>query len=1303
MAYTIDDLEIEIQAESNKAGNAIEKLATSLEKLKTACAGATAPLTQLRDALSGLGSVQTSMGKVATSLKSISGSTDHLKNATATINDTSNALRDMTDMMRLDGVDFSAAEDGAKKVANAVDGIGKTASGKSGASVLSFLDNLAHKANIARARFIGLNFVIGGISALIAKSVNEINDYVETVNLFQVSMGEYYDEAFEYAQLVSEKLGIDPAQWMKAQGVFMSMAKGFGVTEKQAYELSEGLTELSYDISSLYNEDTQRSIERLQSALAGEIEPIRRLGVSISAATLQEYALSKGITESVNAMTEQEKALLRSMVLIERSNAIGAVGDFTKTLESPANALRVLQQQFTQLSRAIGSVFLPILVQVIPWVQAITSVLTGLISALARLVGFTMPTWDKESWNNLVSGAKNADKALTGAGGAAKKLKEYTMGIDELNVINPDTGGGGGGGGGISSDWASQLEIPNLWDEEMIAAIETKAQKIEKFLKPILKVAGLIGAAFAAWKIGQKLIDGLEKVDSLIESIGSADGSLRLIGMVNLFADISELKRYIDDIFENGANFSNVTGAIAELAGVFGDVAIALGNTQIGAALKVTQGLGEIFSSLADISEKGMNIDNVLTFVRGLSNIFLALGLMKKNKTIIGAMTMIQGITAIVRELHENWDAIKQGDWSGVDKIVLIIGAVQIFGGLATALGAFGKIVGGAGLGDAKKSIGDLSSATSTIDNTVKDNLSPSLKSLAKNLGFGVLVILEVSAVAVILAGTIAIMGKELKAIGTAWDDITENGDSIISGLVLGTAALAGIGFATYGLGTIGKTIAPNMAIGALVLAEIGVATGLFLVEIWAVGKALDEIGIAWEPVLENGETVSKAMVIGTGVLVAIGAACAALGTITVGTAGTIPIAIAVGAGVLAEMSGATVLLIKELTVVSDTLSEELAPALEELNGKLPNMSSYMSDFTDFLGEFAGEVANYADAAGNIGWSQIVMSFQSIFTGNPLKSIAKDIKKVGEDAVSLSSELEIANPELEKATLLMSDYTELMTELGLLSQSGGNLKLQTDIYTNLKECGEKLVTGFNDGMKSKVSTIQVTIRDMKTTIMSGFEEMGSAVVEQWKGTMSELETSVSNFSTNSLTHFKTFQTESQKGMNSFTEAFPKHWAPMWDGLSRTTLIGWNSILTTLELGINRAVDAMNSVIASINSMADKTGISVDPMNRVDIPLFETYASGGFPTHGQMFLARESGPELVGSIGRKTAVANNNQIVDGIAQGVYSAMTEAMSDTNSGPAEVQASFNIYLSGKQIAAEVEKVNKQRGVKIMNGGAY
>lgn len=379
------------------------------------------------------------------------------------------------------------------------------------------------------AKFAAYQYVISRVVNFLADSVMSINEYVENVNLFQVSMGEFYDEAAAYAQLVSDKLGVDPSRWMRTQGVFMSIASGFGVSREQAYALSEGLTELSYDLSSLYNEDVTSSAQRLQSALAGEIEPIRRLGISITEATLKEFALSKGIDESVESMTEQEKALLRTLKLMEGSATIGAIGDFARTLESPANALRVLKQQLTQLSRALGSVLIPILVQVLPYIQAFVELLTEAISALARLLNLEMPEWDTGSWGSeITTGADEAADAVGSATDAVKELKNATLGIDELNILAPTGGGAGGGaaGGGGGSDWADSIEIPNIWDQEAIAQISTKADEIKEKLRPILELALAIGAAFLAWKIATGVFGALAGLKTGLDGIKTAVGVL---------------------------------------------------------------------------------------------------------------------------------------------------------------------------------------------------------------------------------------------------------------------------------------------------------------------------------------------------------------------------------------------------------------------------------------------------------------------------------------------------------------------------------------------------------------------------------------------------------------------------------------------------------------------------------------------------------------------------------------------------------------------------------------------------------
>lgn len=506
-------------------------------------------------------------------------------------------------------------------------------------------------------------------------AVTSINDYVENVNLFQVSMGKFYDEAYDYAQLVSDKLGVDPSQWMRTQGVFMSMANGFGMAKDQAYALSEGLTEISYDLMSLYNDKTiEESSLRVQSALAGEIEPIRRLGISISQATLQEYALSKGIKESVANMTEQEKALLRSLKLIEGAKDIGAIGDFAKTLESPANAMRVLNQQITQFKRAIGSVMLPAIIQILPYIQAFVSLLTDLISRLAVLVGFEMPTWDNSAWDSAYDSATGSVEDTTDA---VKKLKKETLGIDELNIISPDSGAAAEG----LSGWATDLTIPDLWDKTAISEIQTKADEIKEAIKSILPYAIAVGAALLAWKIGPSVMSGLK---TLYETLGYIFGRIMMVSpeaaklasslkFAGVIAVLTTMVTRFIDLYKNSESFRKGIERIGDIAsGAFTVVKDILGGVwtiikDIGLGIynllpePVKEAIGSGISWIAD-KVKLLDLDwkDLAITIAGIALLFVPGG-----KFLGVALLAFEALTVGIRGFglvsDETWEKVKNG------------------------------------------------------------------------------------------------------------------------------------------------------------------------------------------------------------------------------------------------------------------------------------------------------------------------------------------------------------------------------------------------------------------------------------------------------------------------------------------------------------------------------------------------------------------------------------------------------------------------------------------------------------------
>lgn len=538
----LDSLEIKVQSSSQEAASGLDKLAASLGNLKSAAKGGAGlstlakGLERINASLSGTGLNGSKIQSLVSALSSLS----QIQKASG-LNSVVNSLKKLPDISSsLDKLDLDKFASQIQRVAAAMKPLAsemeKVSNGFKAFPVriqkIIQSNNALTSSNAKATRSFsllnkGINlYIFQRVASIMSGWVTSANEYIENVNLFQVSMGEFYDEAFAYAQLVGDRLGIDPSEWMRNQGVFMSMANGFGIAKDQAYALSEGLTELSYDLSSLYNEDMETSALRLQSALAGEIEPIRRLGIAISEASLKEFALSKGITKSVESMTEQEKALLRAMKLMEGAANIGAIGDFARTLESPANALRVLNQQITQFKRAIGSVMLPVLIQVIPYVQAFVELLTEAVSALATLVGFTMPTWDASDWgSDLSSGASSATDAVDDITEAVEKLKNATLGIDELNIISPPTNASSGGTG-ASMDWVSGLEIPDIWDKEELEALQSQVDALKKKLRPLLTLALEIGAAIASWKIGSAIVGGLKKVKGALDLVKVVFGAV---------------------------------------------------------------------------------------------------------------------------------------------------------------------------------------------------------------------------------------------------------------------------------------------------------------------------------------------------------------------------------------------------------------------------------------------------------------------------------------------------------------------------------------------------------------------------------------------------------------------------------------------------------------------------------------------------------------------------------------------------------------------------------------------------------
>lgn len=543
MPVDIDSLQIEIEATSSDAASKIDQLATALTNLKSSAkggAGLTTTTKQLQ-ALSNAAKLINGTNLNSQKIQQFASAMNSLANIqkASGLSSTINALKKLPDIStELDKADLGKFAQQMNQVASAMRPLAtemqKVANGFSAFpiriqkiiqsnSALTASNNKTAKSfgvlgtgiSSAQAKFGVYLIAFRQLASVMSDWVKESNGYVENLNLFTVAMGDYAAEAKAYAEEVQAAMGIDPSEWMRNQGVFMQMAAGFGVATDSAALMSKNLTQLGYDISSFYNIGIEEAMEKLQSGLAGEIEPLRRLGYAIDVASLEQVALNHGITESVNAMSQAEKSQLRYIAIMEQST--NAMGDLSRTIQTPANAMRILNQQITQLSRALGNLLIPLLQQIIPWVQAFVEVITEAIQALAVLFGFELPTIDYSGLDGVSVGASEAEDAIGGATDAAKKMKRELLGIDELTILEPNTSAGAGGAGGVGGAGGDLgLELP---DYDFLGGLTDQANELKDTVKDLLYNYIIpVGTALAAWKI-LDLLEGLGIAQTMIGTL----------------------------------------------------------------------------------------------------------------------------------------------------------------------------------------------------------------------------------------------------------------------------------------------------------------------------------------------------------------------------------------------------------------------------------------------------------------------------------------------------------------------------------------------------------------------------------------------------------------------------------------------------------------------------------------------------------------------------------------------------------------------------------------------------------------
>lgn len=369
------------------------------------------------------------------------------------------------------------------------------------------------------------------IATYLANAVTKFNDFYEATDLFNNAMGELSGQATELINKMESLLGIDPTEAMTNIATIQSLATSFGLASDKAYILSKNLTQLAYDESSYWNKDTATTFTAIASAISGELEPIRRLGVDLSQARLQQELLALGFNKQVSSLSQADKAVLRYIAIMKQTTNIQ--GNLAQTISSPANMVRILKSEISQLAKAVGQLLYPAFKAILPVLIAAVDLIKEFVVSLASVFGQKIEFTDFSKTQKDIGGVTSAmDDTADATKAAANAAKDYTMGFDELNIIDPsqNSGSSGSGSGGAAGNLLGDVDLSQYdmfkdYAGSAVDEIKAKLKSLDSFQigtqigEQLNKLMGMIYDAIHSidWaSLGAFFADG---VNGLVDSV----------------------------------------------------------------------------------------------------------------------------------------------------------------------------------------------------------------------------------------------------------------------------------------------------------------------------------------------------------------------------------------------------------------------------------------------------------------------------------------------------------------------------------------------------------------------------------------------------------------------------------------------------------------------------------------------------------------------------------------------------------------------------------------------------------------
>ena len=1206
------------------------------------------------------------------------------------------------------------------------------------------------------------------IATYLGNATEKFNSYYEAANLFGVSMKGLTGEASTFINKMETLLGIDPTEAMNNMATIQGLTASFGMASDKAYVLSKNLTQLGYDLASLKNIPVAESFTKIQAAISGELEPIRRLGVDISNARLQQELLNLGYSQSVSTLSQADKAVLRYIAIIKQTT--DAQGDFARTLSSPANMIRILQAQLNSLARAVGSLLYPALKSILPPLIAAVELVKELVTGIASLMGVKAEFPDFSSASDAVGGVTDAmDNTTKATGKAAKAFKNYIMGFDELNVIQKDNGSSGGSGSGAGSAGNILGDVDLSGYDMFKNYVGSSVDEIKEKIKKLLPIIAGVSAGFAAWKIAEALFKQLNDAHGLAYKLGQLVGEIRkkllLVNpeLVVIAGTVALIVGRFVDLYQNSEKFRIGLQRIKDLIEL-----AALGFSQ-GWNISLTEGkLGQSIEHLKESiktlaqqildllpEEWKENASNAFEIIRqvvkkldldlgDLALTLVGIGLIISGHPVAGlAVVGFEAVSVAIRGLgseSEKESFNLKSDWhSSFQQLGIDAGNMASF-----FVDGFAQIVDS--ISNFIRWVKDGISESERLDVTMNKTLFPNallgladlisdIKTFVRWVGEGPTEAerLDVSMNQGFIANALLGLADLISDIVSVIDWFVHLDDHIKS---------AGESFAKFLDGV------ENWA------AEAGKAAANM------VNAVADAIASLPSKMYEAGKNVWQGLVKGiqSGISNATGAAANLARTIIdkfttetdinspsklfeqfgiyidQGLANGISAAKNLAENAMQKLSDSVIALGQQLTkdnygmgdaniaMTADGDEGNLEKTAMSLRNVLSNVGGGLTDWLKKIKSAFTDFSDGINAVSDVG-KKILQGFTDSI--NALSSTSKSIVETKKAFKSVFSDIK---------TYVKSSIAEVENEYhynGALSAAGLAIqKAFEGAYLALDKVSTavKSLSSTIDSIKNVIKTFN----DLKTKVGEVIDQV-PVLKEAYNGlktffsNLFGADSGVVKIVSDGWDLIKTKAGEALTFISGKIGALGVGGASGSSGWLAGTLGAIGSTALPAGAGILGAGAALGLGITGhvqwIKDLKDtwsdsSKGFGEKVFNTVNDTLTDIFnpfgavikiaknkfgfADGGFPNDGQLFLAGESGPEFVGNMGGHTAVANNDQIVEGIREGVESAMAkqnELLRQQNELlKALLEKESTSEISVSSISQAINRVNQRNGKTII-----